>query len=205
MEVVKEQNMTPEEVIRMNTDHETLSRNLEDLRQKIAETHKVVMTLEVAVANRAEAAEEALDAYTNLLSSLELFPPLPTPFQDIDLTLELNTAAANPQSLLLGADVRKIIKPTLSGIAETKRSERASLESERIRVDNELDQLTLECENVEEEIGELERKVLTLGEQAEDLRDVSDSHALVQQISESRQSNRRPNEKQMLRVRKRLD
>ncbi|KAG6885070.1 hypothetical protein C0993_006149 [Termitomyces sp. T159_Od127] len=178
-EVVKEQNLTPEEVIRMNTDHETLSRNLEDLKQKIAETHKVVMTLEVGVTNRAEAAEEALDAYTNLLSSLELFPPLPSPFQDVDLTLELNTAASNPQSLLLGADIRKVIKPTLSGIAETKRSERASYESERIKVDNELDQLTLECENVEEEIGELERKVFALGEQAEDLRDAAQREANV--------------------------
>ncbi|KAG6891035.1 hypothetical protein C0992_010697 [Termitomyces sp. T32_za158] len=179
LEVVKEQNLTPEEVIRMNTDHETLSRNLEDLKQKIAETHKIVMTLEVAVTNRAEAAEEALDAYTNLLSSLELFPPLPAPFQDVDLTLELNTAASNPQSLLLGSDIRKIIKPTLSGIAETKRSERASLESERIKVDNELDQLTLECENVEEEIGEIERKVFALGEQAEDLRDAAQREANV--------------------------
>ncbi|KAG6889725.1 hypothetical protein C0995_015023 [Termitomyces sp. Mi166 len=178
-EVVKEQNLTPEEVIRMNTDHETLSRNLEDLKQKVAETHKVVMNLEVNVTNRAEAAEEALDAYTNMLSSLELFPPLPPPFQDVDLTLELNTAASNPQLLLSGADIRKVIKTTLSGVAESKRSERASLESERIKVDNELDQLTLECENVEEEIGELERKVIVLGEQAEDLRDAAQREANV--------------------------
>ncbi|KAG5728370.1 putative kinetochore protein NDC80 [Termitomyces sp. T112] len=177
-EVVKEQNLTPEEVIRMNTDHEMLSRNLEDLKLKIAETHKVVMTLEVTVTNRAEAAEEALDAYTNLLSSLELLPPLP-PFQDVDLTLELNTATSNPQLLLLGADIRKVIKPTLSSVAESKRAERASLESERIKVDNELDQLTLECENVEEEIGELERKVVALGEQAEDLREAAQREANV--------------------------
>lgn len=172
-EIVKTQNLTPEEVIRMNTDHEMLSRNLEDLKQKISETHKSVMTLEVNVTHRAEAAEEALDAYTNLLSSLELFPPLPPPLEDIDLTLELNTAAANPQLLLSGADIRKVIKPTLSTVAESRRSERASLESERIKVDNELDQLTLECENVEEEINEIEKKVAALNEQADDLRDVS--------------------------------
>lgn len=169
----------------MNTDHETLSRNLEDLKQKIAETRKVLLTLEVTFANRAEAAEEALDAYTNLLSSLELFPPLPAPFQDADLTLELNTAATNPQSFLAGADIKKLIKPTLSGIAEIKRSERASLEIEYIQVDNELDQLALECENVEEEIGEIERKVFALGEQAEDLRDVSDMCTLVGNFSKS--------------------
>lgn len=171
-EVVKTQNLSPEEVVRMNTDHEMLSRNLEDLKQKISETHKIVMTLEVNVTHRAEAAEEALDTYTNLLSALELFPPLPPPLEDIDLTLELNTATSNPQLLLSGADIRKVVKPTLSGVAESKRSERASLESERIKVDNELDQLTLECENVDEEIGEVEKKVMALNEQADDLRDV---------------------------------
>jgi kinetochore protein NDC80 len=172
-DIVKTQNLSPEEVSRMTTDHENLSRSLEDLKQKISEAHRTVMALEVNVTHRAEAAEEALDAYTNLLSSLELFPPLPTPLENVDLTLELNTAASNPQLLLLGADIRKVIKPSLSAVAESKRSERASLETERIKVDNELDQLTLECENIDEEIGEVEKKVVALNEQADDLRDVS--------------------------------
>jgi kinetochore protein NDC80 len=171
-EIVKTQNLSPEEVIQMNTDHETLTRNLEDLKQKISETHKMVMSLEVSVTNRAAAAEEALDAYTSLLSSVGLFPPLPPPLQDVDLTLELNTAASNPAALLSGADIRKVIKPLLSREAEAKRVERAEVESERIRVDNELDQLTLECENIEEEIMQLEKKVVALNEQADDLRDV---------------------------------
>ena len=173
-EVVKAQNLTPEEVVRMNTDHETLARNLEDLRHRIAEAQKSVMSLEVVMTNRGAAAEEALDQYTNLLSSLGLFPPLLPPFQDIDLTLQLNIAASNPQQLLTGSDIRKVIKPTLSAVAETKRTERANVESERIKVDNELDQLTLECENVDEEIREIEKKVIALNEQAENLRDVCD-------------------------------
>jgi kinetochore protein NDC80 len=156
----------------MNMEHEALSRSLEDLKQKIAETHKIVMSLEVNVTNRAAAAEEALDVYTSLLSSVGLFPPLPPPLQDIDLTLELNTAASNPAQLLFGADIRKVIKPTLSSVAESKRSERATIESERIKIDNELDQLIAECENVDEEIGQFEKKVATLNEQADDLREV---------------------------------
>jgi kinetochore protein NDC80 len=157
----------------MNTDHEMLQRNLADLKEKISEAHKTVMTLEVNVTNRAAAAEEALDAYNNLLSSLRLFPPLPPPWKDIDLTLDLNTGSSNLGALLGGADVRKVIRPTLSGYAESKRAERAKVESERIKIDNELDQLTLECENVDEEIAEVEKKVGGLNEQAEDLRDVS--------------------------------
>ncbi|KAJ7905277.1 hypothetical protein B0H14DRAFT_2659637 [Mycena olivaceomarginata] len=178
-EIVKTQNLSPEEVIKMNTDHETLSHNLRDLKQKIAETHRNVMTLEVNVTKRAGEAEEAIDAYTNLLTSLELFPPLAPPLQDVDLTLSLNTASSNPQNILSGADIRRVIKPTLSAIAESKRSERASVESERIKFDNELDQLTLECENIDEEIGEVEKKVVGLNDQADDLRDVAQQEALV--------------------------
>ncbi|KDQ33536.1 hypothetical protein PLEOSDRAFT_1061192 [Pleurotus ostreatus PC15] len=185
-EIVKTQNLSPEEVIRMNTEHETLSRNLEDLKQKIEETRRTVMSLEVNVTNRAAAAEEALDSYTNLLSKLELFPPLPVPLHDIDLTLEINTGASNHLQLLNGADIRKVIKPTLSTIAEMKRGERAEVESERIKVDNELDQLTVDCENVDQEIEELEKKVVGLNEQADDLREAAQQEALVSNAEAAR-------------------
>ena len=131
------------------------------------------MTLEANVTNRRAAAEEAVDAYNHILSTHSLFPPLPMPWQNVDLTLELNTAASTPAGLLGGSDVRKVIRPTLASIAESKRSERAHVESERIKVDDELDQLTLECENVDEEIRELEKKVVAINDQADDLRDVS--------------------------------
>lgn len=172
-DIVETQKFSPEDVIQMTTDHRALSQTLEDLKQKISEAHRTVMALEVNVTHRAEAAEEALDAYTNLLSSLGLFPPLPAPLENVVLTLNLNTAASSPPLLLQGEDIRKVIKPSLSAVAETKRSERALLETERIKVDNELDQLTLECENIDEEIGEVEKKVDALNEQADFLRDVS--------------------------------
>lgn len=171
-ETVKMQNLTPEEVIRMNTDRETLTRNLEDLKQKIAETHKIVMSLEVKVTNRAAAVEEALDTYTNMLSALELFPNPPEPWQDIDMTLELNSASANPQHLLIGLDIKKVIRPTLSSIAETKRLERAAVENDSVKVNNELDQFTTECKNLNYELGEQEKKATSISEQADDLRDV---------------------------------
>jgi kinetochore protein NDC80 len=171
-ETVKSQNLTPEEVNKMTTDRETLTRNLEDLKQKIAETHKTVMSLEVKVTNRAAAVEEALDTYTNMLSALELFPNPPEPWQDVDLTLELNSASSNPQQLLVGLDIKKVIKPTLGSVAETKRLERGALENESVKVNNELDQFTTECKNLDYELGELEKKATNLNEQADDLRDV---------------------------------
>ncbi|PPQ65102.1 hypothetical protein CVT24_003063 [Panaeolus cyanescens] len=178
-DTVKSQNLTPEEVMRMNTDRETLTRNLEDLKQKIAESHRHVMNLEVNVTNRAAAAEEALDTYTNMLSDLELFPSPPEPWQDIDLTLELNTAASNPQQLLTGSDIRKIIKPTLGNVAESKRVERAAVESERIKIDNDLDQITTECENLDDEIAEVQKKATHLNDEADNLREATQQEALM--------------------------
>ncbi|KAJ7063098.1 HEC/Ndc80p family-domain-containing protein [Mycena amicta] len=177
-DIVKTQNLSPEEVIRMNSDHESLSQNLRDLKQKIAETHRNVMTLEVNVANRGAAAEEAIDVYTNLLTTLDLYPAPSPPLPTVTLTLELNTAASNPQHLLVG-DVRGAIKPCLSTVAESKRAERATVESERIKYDDDLDQLTTECENLEDQIAEDEKKVVSLNDQADDLREVAQQEATV--------------------------
>lgn len=172
-DIVKEQNLTPEEVVRMNSEHESLSRDVEALKHKMAETNEIVVKLEVSLTKKVSDAEEALDMYTNLLSTLGLFPPLPPPLEMIDLTLELNPAVSNLQNLLIGADIRKVIKPTLSQVAEMKRKERADVESERIKVDNDLDQLNQEYENVEEEVIEVTNKAAALNDQADELREAS--------------------------------
>ncbi|KIK59692.1 hypothetical protein GYMLUDRAFT_74134 [Collybiopsis luxurians FD-317 M1] len=177
--VVKEQNLSPEEANRMTSDYEMLSRNIEDLKQKIAETEKTVMSLEVSLANRVSATEEVLHTYTLTLSTLGLLPPLPPPHSDIDLTLELNTATSDVRQLLSGADIRKVVKPTLSHVAEFKRSERAEVENERIRVDNEIEQLTLECDTIDDEVNQLEKKVAAVNEQAMDLHNAAQRDALV--------------------------
>lgn len=156
----------------MNTDRETLQRNLEDLKQKIDESKKVVLNLEVTLANRVTAVEEALDLYTGMLTTRGLYPTPPEPWQDIDLTLELNSASSNLQHLLIGADIRKAIRPTLSSVAENRRQERAGIETESVKVNNELDQMTIECKSRDYDTSEIEKKVAQLNEQADDLRDV---------------------------------
>ncbi|EIM90401.1 uncharacterized protein STEHIDRAFT_75157 [Stereum hirsutum FP-91666 SS1] len=185
-DVVREQNLSPEEVHRMTTEHEQLTRSLEDLKYRIAESHNNIMTLEVQVENRSAAAEEALDAYTSLISSLGLFPPLPSPFQNVDLTLELNTAASHPSHILTGSDIQRVIKPTLSEISQSRRGEKDNVETERIQLDNELEILVSECENLEEEINELDKKVGALNEQADDLREAAQQEALVSNAEATR-------------------
>lgn len=171
-DIVKAQNLSREEVDRMNTEHDSLSRDLENLKNKISEANRVVLKLEVSLTKKVSEAEEAVDTYTNMLQTLNLFPPLPPPLQDVSLTLQLNTAVSNPQEMLHGSGIREVIKPSLNIVAELKRTERADVESERIKVDNELDQLTTECENVEQEVMEVISKVNGLNDEADELREV---------------------------------
>ncbi|OJT08860.1 hypothetical protein TRAPUB_211 [Trametes pubescens] len=185
-DIVKVQNLSPEEVLRMNSEHESLSRELESLKHKIAETSQVVVRLEVSLTRKVSDAEEALDQYTSLLSTLGLFPPLAPPLEDVDLTIDLHSAASNPQGLLSGADIRKVVKPTLSRITEMKRTAHAEIESERIRVDDELDQLTLECETIEEEALEVMNKTNALNDQADELREAAQQEGLVSNAEASR-------------------
>ena len=171
-DIVKVQNLSPEEVVRMNTEHESLSRDLESLKTKLSETSKLIAKLEVSLDKKLRDAEEAVDAYTNLLSTLNLFPPLPPPLDGVDFRLALNNASAGVNELLVGSDVREVIKPKLGVVAELKRMEKAEVENETIRVDHELDQLLVTCENLEEEVLEVSKKAEALNEQAEEVREV---------------------------------
>lgn len=168
-DVVKAQNLTPEEVARMNTEHETLSRSIEDLKVKVTETNKFVMSLEVSLTNRVAIAEEVIDQYNTLLSSPGLVPP-----NEEDLTIELNMASSDLQQLVRGPDMRKVIRPTLSKLAEMYRMEIDAAKREKIVVDNDHDHVVNECDDLIQEIDTEAAKVHALTEQAEEMREVMD-------------------------------
>jgi kinetochore protein NDC80 len=166
-EVVKAQNLTPEEVIRMNTEHEALTRSVEDLKVKVTETNKLVMSLEVSLTNRVATAEEVIDQYNTLLSSPGLIPP-----NEEDLTIELNMASSDLQQLVRGPDMRKIVRPTLSKWAEMYRMEIDAAKREKIVVDDQQDHVVNECDDLIQEIETETAKVHALTEQAEEMREV---------------------------------
>ncbi|KAL1675601.1 HEC/Ndc80p family-domain-containing protein [Schizophyllum commune] len=186
MGIVRTQNLSLEEVQQMNTSYETLTRTTEELKTKLLEAQRAVHSTEIAVTHRSTAAEEALDAYENLLATLGLFPPLQPPWEDIDLSLQLNTAAGDTRDLLVGADVNKVVLPTLEEIAARKRAERAALENEKMQLDDALERVTLACENLEDENGQLQNKADAINEQADNLRDAAQQEAYVASQEASR-------------------
>lgn len=171
-EIVKAQNLTPEEVLRMNTEHDTLTRDLEHLKHKISESSKLIHKLEVSLGKKTAEAEEVIDTYNGILTVLGLFPPLPPPFEDVNLGLTMNSGAADASQLIFGPSIKNVVKPTLTKITELKKIESAEMEREKIKLDDELDKVVVACENQEQDIGEKLKKANALNEQAEDLRDV---------------------------------
>lgn len=173
-EVVKVQNLTPEEVERMNKEHDTLVRNVEDLKAKVTQTNKLVMSLEVSLTNRVAAAEEVIDQYNTLLSSPGLIPP-----DAEDLTIELSMASSDLQQLVRGPDMRKVVRPALSKWAEMCRMEIDAVKREKIVVDDQHDHVVHECEDLIQEIETETAKVHALTEQAEEMREAAQQEATV--------------------------
>jgi kinetochore protein NDC80 len=169
--IVTEQNLSADEVIRIRTDYDKLSRHENDFRERLSEQTKEVLSLEVKVANASESADHTVDQYNNLLQSLNLHPP-PPQWQDTVLVMDLNLAASDPQDLLSSRDIQSEILPTLKRIADARRADHAALQKEHISIDNALDQLIGEYENLEEEVLNEERQHKALNDQAEELRDV---------------------------------
>ncbi|KAI5123278.1 hypothetical protein M0805_009300 [Coniferiporia weirii] len=183
--VVKEQNLSPEEVAQMNSEQEMLARSLEELRRKNTETSNQMRSLEVALAKRSENVEQAIDEYTEFLDRLGLFPTLPPPLPPTDLRLEINFASSNPRELVRrsvngqGADLKNDIKPALDGVADYMRREHQRLEDEVVTVERELDEVTAETDKVEDEIFEVERKTGNVQEEAEAIRLATQQEALA--------------------------
>jgi kinetochore protein NDC80 len=156
----------------MNTEHETLTRDLEHYRQKISESSKLIHKLEVALGKKTSDTEEVIDTYNGLLATQGLFPPLPPPFEDLNLGLAMNSGAGDPSQLVIGPGIKEVVKPTLGRITEMKKTENAEMERDKIRLDDELDKIVVACENQEQEVGEILKKANAINEQADDLRDV---------------------------------
>ncbi|KAH8825393.1 HEC/Ndc80p family-domain-containing protein [Flagelloscypha sp. PMI_526] len=177
-EIVKAQNLSVDEVESMRRDHDTLTRQLDDLEAKVREAHHTVMALEVSFSNRAHDAEQQIDSYMNYLTKVGLFPHPPSPWKDIELALELRSGAPDPEQMLSGPSIETVIKPALTHVAETRRKERADNEDERVRLDHEFDRIHAENENLEDELNMLEKQVATLNEQAEALREAAQQDSL---------------------------
>jgi kinetochore protein NDC80 len=176
---VREQNLSPHEVTRMNSEHDNLHRTLGELRRKVAETQQSYHNLEVALANRTADMERAVDEYMGYLWRLELHPQPPPPVSHIKFELAFDVAKDDPKQLISGEDLKVTITPALIELASQRRRERGEAEDEAIQIDFNMDRLVTECENLEETISNVEVRTNVLSEQADALRKVKTALTLL--------------------------
>ncbi|KAL7409382.1 HEC/Ndc80p family-domain-containing protein [Mrakia frigida] len=151
---VKQQGLSPEEVSRMNSDKETLTRSFEDIRTKVLSAQKYAYEREMAVSKRGDSLETYVTEYMNLAYRLGIHPP-PVDHQTgrvgEDYSMELNLNGGTSMEILGGVDVNGRVRPGLMRFAEGKRGEKSRVEAEIIRVDNELDRLLQVVEGLKDD------------------------------------------------------
>jgi len=179
-EAVSAQNLSPDEVQRMNHERETLSRNLEDLRVKIAEASQQAYDQEMQVTKSMDRFEALISDYTALGHQIGTIPALldtPGPAlgpDGVDYNIDLDLGMDDVNELIAGGKkLRGVIWPGLQSFSEKIRREVMELDNQKIVLDDELDKRSQEADGMRDEAAVRQTRLNMLQNQAEDLRAVS--------------------------------
>jgi len=175
---VAAQNLSPDEVQRMNHERETLTRNLEELRTKTAETSQMAYDNEMQVTKSMDRFEQFLSDYTALGQQIGVIQPLSEGMilgpGDVDYNVELDLGVEDLNEVqIAGRRMRSVIWPALHAYAEGFRKQSLELGNSTIALDDEYDRLGQTVERQKEEVGNLEVRLKVVHEQAEDAKNVS--------------------------------
>ncbi len=162
----------------MNHERETLTRNLEELRTKTAETSQMAYDNEMQVTKSMDRFEQFLSDYTALGQQIGVIQPLSEGMilgpGDVDYNVELDLGVEDLNEVqIAGRRMRSVIWPALHAYAEGFRKQSLELGNSTIALDDEYDRLGQTVERQKEEVGNLEVRLKVVHEQAEDAKNVS--------------------------------
>ena len=182
---VAAQNLSPEEVMRMTNERESLQRQLDEVRIKVAESKQQSYDHEMLVTKAMDRFEQLLQDYTVLgdqISILDSSNPGQLGPNGIDYSLDLDITAQDPHEVQrAGKRMREVIWPALQTYSEGFRKQALELGNGAIALEDELDQLTQKSERQKEEISNLDAKLKIETAKADD--------AKAQIQSESQETN----------------
>jgi kinetochore protein NDC80 len=170
---VAAQNLSPDEVNRMNHERESLTKQLHDLRSKIAEATQYAFDQELSVTKSMDRFDQHLTDYTSFAHQIGTMTPSEGPFMgpggvDYSIDLELGLGDVN-EIQASGRKMREIIRPALNKYDEDIRIQTRVVGEEQAGLDGELDKLgmTVEQQKADASNKNLElRKKLTEAEAA---------------------------------------
>jgi len=165
---VAEQNLTPDEVARMNSERSTLS---ESIRELTAELHKKTRELgeqEIAVTRRMDDIDSLVNKYTHGKAVIGLNASSVQQQYDIDFNVDVNMASSDLTAVnVVGQRIKESIRPGLQAFGEQLRTEWRQQSNQKIEWDDKLDRLNSELEQRRHHVQTLEHKLASLESAAE--------------------------------------
>lgn len=157
--IIHEQNLSEEDIRRITNEEDQLRKTVTQLTEKLNEARKALADLEVQVTRKSEEAEDLLFNYETLLTECGLFVPgrpPPEPISHVKLEITLDTAKADPQTMINGADVRGVIRPALLAYRSAKAAEGVDVGSSNDDLAAAIEKLQSETDEILERIREHE-------------------------------------------------
>ncbi|ODO03107.1 hypothetical protein I350_05952 [Cryptococcus amylolentus CBS 6273] len=175
-QAVNAQNLSPDEVSRMNHERDTLSRNLDELRNKIAEASQVAYDQEMMVTRSMDRFEALLADYNALAHQLGLMSApseSPSTFTGAaDFVIDLDLGAEELEEIkAAGLNMRSSLWQALQTCREMYRQVALEVGNSAIVLEDEYDKLGQGVERQKEEVGNLEVRLKIVHQQADDAHD----------------------------------
>ncbi|KAK6904037.1 hypothetical protein I203_107551 [Kwoniella mangroviensis CBS 8507] len=165
---VAAQNLTPDEVNRMNHERESLSRGLDDLRTKIVEASQMAYDQEMLVTKSMDRFETLLADYTASCHQIGLLTRSADLTGQLDYKIEVDLGVEDLEDLRTsGIHMRSTVWQGLQNLRERYRQELIDLSDNRIALEDYCDRLGQQVEGQTEEVRTLEVKLKMINDQAE--------------------------------------
>ncbi|WVR04399.1 hypothetical protein IAU60_001401 [Kwoniella sp. DSM 27419] len=168
---VAAQNMSPDEVNRMNHERESLLRQLDEVRGKIAEASQSAYDQELSVTRSMDRFENLSTEYSSLRHQIGLMQAASDDWSengiDSDYQLDLDLGVEDVETLkLAGVRMRTSVWQKLQLRQETYRQQASTQNEESIMLEDKHDRLVQQVERQKEEVLNLEVKLRMVHEQA---------------------------------------
>jgi kinetochore protein NDC80 len=176
---VAEQNLSPDEVQRMNHERESLKRNLDDLRTKVAEVSQQSYNQELMVTKMIDLFEQLLSEYTSLGHQIGIIQPLADGETSlgpdgVDYNIQIDMGTEDILHVQTsGQRMSEVIKPALQAYSESFRRQVSELANEQISLEDDLDKVGQRVDGLRANCDNLEVKLKLASDQAELARRVS--------------------------------
>lgn len=170
------QNLSPDEVNRMNHDRETLTRTLDDLRVKISEASQLVYDNEMSVSQKMDRFDTLVQEYTALAHQIGTIQPFSQGLgpDGVDYQIDIDLGVTDPDQIRQnGARMRGSIWPALQMQRERVVQQALELANGQIAAEDKMDRLAQEVEGQKDEVSNKEMRLSLANENAEQAKAVS--------------------------------